>query len=175
MESALILALRRAVDAAPDDVTLRLHLADQLAAIGDHAGAIDQIAAVLRVDPSSAEARASMDRVLRGAGIQGSEPTGESPGIDVPTGVDPPPGQTLTRADDTAETSVPGAGFDWAAAEQQVADPGGSMFVEHPEAKSTDEGPGDGSRPRTRSRSTAAGSRWRTRPSPSTTSAGCDR
>ena len=143
MESALILALRRAVDAAPDDVALRLHLADQLAAIDDHAGAIDQIAAVLRVDPSSAEARAAMGRVLRGAGTQGSETTGESPGIDAPTGVDPPPEQTLTRADDTAETSVPGAGFDWAAAEQQVADPGGSMFVEHPEAKSTDEEPRD--------------------------------
>jgi AAA+ superfamily predicted ATPase len=47
----LLESLRSAVEAAPDDLPLRLHLAHLLAAAGDPAGAVRQAAAILQRDP----------------------------------------------------------------------------------------------------------------------------
>ena len=140
MESALIQALRRAVDAAPDDVPLRLHVAEQLEVAGDQPGALDQIAAALRVDPASTEARSAMARVLSGTREDAPPPEAADGSEQVP-GPRPEP-----RTD-----------FDWAAAEQQVADLAEPMFVNTPPPTTTR----TRSRPPTvRSRSTADGSRW---------------
>ncbi|HSV37911.1 MAG TPA: AAA family ATPase [Nocardioidaceae bacterium] len=61
-EPPLIASLRRALEAAPDDVPLRLHLAEQLLAHERFADAVREAAAVLAIDPGSTEALAIMNR-----------------------------------------------------------------------------------------------------------------
>ena len=64
MESdTLLLSLRAAVDAAPDDVALRAHLAEMLEAAGDRTEAVREAGAVLQRDPSNETAL----RVIAGA------------------------------------------------------------------------------------------------------------
>lgn len=60
----LIDSLQRAVEAAPDDTTLRLHLADQLVSAGRGSEAIEHAAAVLQREPGSEQARELMTRAL---------------------------------------------------------------------------------------------------------------
>ena len=79
MESEVIAALRRAVEAAPGDITLRLHLAEQLRLVGDTAGAVTEIAAALQLDPMNPTARQAMDGARRGLG---EAATPRRPGFD---------------------------------------------------------------------------------------------
>lgn len=72
----LIDSIRRAVEAAPDDVPLRLHLASLLIDEGDAAAAIVECGQVLVRDPTSADARALMTRAL---GQQTPASPGQSP------------------------------------------------------------------------------------------------
>ncbi len=65
MSDALIASLLAAVEHAPDDVQLRLHLASLLVDAGRGDDAVAQLAAVLSADPGSVEARALMARALR--------------------------------------------------------------------------------------------------------------
>jgi len=51
-----LVSLRAAVEAAPEDVPLRLHLAETLAAAGDRAEAVRQAGGVLQRDPENAAA-----------------------------------------------------------------------------------------------------------------------
>jgi SpoVK/Ycf46/Vps4 family AAA+-type ATPase len=53
---SLLLSLRAAVDSAPDDVHLRLHLAELLAATGERTEAVRQAAAVLQREPENVQA-----------------------------------------------------------------------------------------------------------------------
>ena len=96
----MIASLRRAVQANPDDLDLRLHLADVLLRAGRADQAVAECAAVLNRDPSSAAARILMARAL-------APPTTAG-------GLEPP---------------HPQAGFDWGAAEQQVGDIAAPMFT----------------------------------------------
>ncbi|PSJ26201.1 AAA family ATPase, partial [Streptosporangium nondiastaticum] len=63
-ESPLIKSLRAAVDAAPDDVPLRLHLAQLLLEAGLTQDAISQVAAALQREPGNAEAQALIARAV---------------------------------------------------------------------------------------------------------------
>ena len=63
-DDELLKALRRAVEAAPDDIALRLHLAETLLAKGESQEAVAQAAAALLRDPTSAEARRIMSEAL---------------------------------------------------------------------------------------------------------------
>ena len=63
----LIASLARAVEAAPDDVTLRLHLAELLLADGRHDDAVSHCAAALQRDPGNTTARELMTRAMGGA------------------------------------------------------------------------------------------------------------
>lgn len=111
MDSELVSALRRASAAAPNDVVLRLHLADQLLAADDRTGAITEIAAALQIDPSHEGARRAMDRAL----------LPDRPTVDYPR---------------PAKSS---SSFDWSQAERQVSDIAGSMFLDRgPEDSETD-------------------------------------
>ena len=142
MDSELIAALRRAVAAAPDDVTLRLHLAEQLRLARDVPGAVTEIAAALQLDPTSAAARAAMDRVLGGDRTPASgdaQPDGATEPADPVEPADPAASATEDPTP-TADQSR-GGDFDWSAAEEQVADIAGPRFVEHP--AEDDEGPAD--------------------------------
>lgn len=96
----LIASLRRAVQAAPDDLPLRLHLATLLVDSGDLEGAVPHLSAVLSAEPGSVPARTLMSRVLS-AGNQGD-------------------------AGDPRRMQV---GFDWAQAENEVGDIAAPMFV----------------------------------------------
>lgn len=60
----VIESLQRAVAAAPEDATLRLHLARLLLGAGRGAQAVEHAAAVLSADPSSADARDLMSQAL---------------------------------------------------------------------------------------------------------------
>jgi SpoVK/Ycf46/Vps4 family AAA+-type ATPase len=55
---ALLRSLRAAVEAAPDDVSLRVHLAELLAAAGEHDEAVRHAAAALQREPGNAAALA---------------------------------------------------------------------------------------------------------------------
>ncbi|WP_299055167.1 ATP-binding protein [uncultured Nocardioides sp.] len=98
----LIASLTRAVEAAPDDLPLRLHLARQLVDAGRGAEAVEHAAAVLARDPGSTEARTLMQDALT------------------------PPGQ----APAPLETGAPRTGFDWTRAEQDLGSPVEPMFAE---------------------------------------------
>ncbi|WP_109230577.1 tetratricopeptide repeat protein [Serinibacter arcticus] len=60
----VIEALRRAVAAAPQDVTLRLHLADQLVAVGDVPAALTEIAVAIQLDPADPRTHDAVRRAL---------------------------------------------------------------------------------------------------------------
>ncbi|WP_431278629.1 AAA family ATPase [Leifsonia poae] len=100
MNDALLDALRRAIEAAPNDVTLRLHLGDLLVTAGHYAEAITVAGFVLQVAPEDETARDIMSRALNG---------GEH-----------------THASNEA---VEEAHFDWNAAERQVDDVAQPSFV----------------------------------------------
>jgi SpoVK/Ycf46/Vps4 family AAA+-type ATPase len=116
VSSPLIDSLRKALEAAPDDVPLRLHLAEQLLDAGDRRGAVEAAAAVLQRDPTNA-------RAIR---MIASMADGESA---APTAPDPEQQPTQPDAEPPA-ADAPRAGFDWRAAEAEVKDIAEPMFVE---------------------------------------------
>ncbi len=104
----LIDSLTRAVGASPEDVPLRVHLAELLADAGRADEAVSHCAAALQQDPGNEAARRLMTRALGGAPAEPAAPP-EAPAPGVP------------------ETS----GFDWSAAEADVDDVSPRpMFVE---------------------------------------------
>lgn len=104
-DSPLIDSLTAAVQARPDDLPLRLHLAELLVGAGRGAEAIGHAAQVLAREPGNAAAQQLMTAALSGA------PPAPSPGP-LPG---PPPASSPAppRADD---------GVDWAAMEQDLGD-----------------------------------------------------
>ena len=107
----MIESLRRAVAAAPDDVPLRLHLAEQLLAAGDRDGAVESAAAVLQREPTNA---AALKIIASVADTGAPDASGSSP---QGTAADAPAAGGETR-------------FDWRAAEAEVGDIAGAMFVD---------------------------------------------
>jgi AAA+ superfamily predicted ATPase len=103
MSDALINSLVAAVEARPDDLTLRLHLAELLVAAGRGPEAIGHAAQILAREPGHEVARQLMARAL-GGGAQG-----------VPLKGDP----AAEKAGDKASGR---AGIDWAAMEEQFGD-----------------------------------------------------
>ncbi len=63
-DTRLIRSLRVAVQASPDDVPLRLHLAELLLDVGKVEEAVTHVAAALQREPNSIEARALMGRAM---------------------------------------------------------------------------------------------------------------
>ncbi|HEX4473258.1 MAG TPA: AAA family ATPase [Nocardioides sp.] len=111
-EDALISSLGAAVEAAPEDVPLRVHLAELLLTAGRSDEAIQHAAAALAVDPGARAARDVMQRAMS-PGAGGIEPE-PSPGSAVPG---KPPAQG-------------GAGFDWKEAEQELGEVAPPMFAD---------------------------------------------
>jgi SpoVK/Ycf46/Vps4 family AAA+-type ATPase len=109
---ALIDSMRRAVQAAPDDARLRLHLAELLLADGQSQAAVAECATVLAQEPDLAAARALLLRAM-----------GEPAGV-VPL-ADPEP----------APATPTSGGFDWTAAEHEVGDIAAPMFVTDDDAE----------------------------------------
>ncbi|MFC4855777.1 tetratricopeptide repeat protein [Actinophytocola glycyrrhizae] len=67
MTNALIASMRRAVEAAPDDVELRLHLAELLVGAGKGDDAVTHLGVVLVADPGNRKAHGLMKRAVGGA------------------------------------------------------------------------------------------------------------
>jgi AAA+ superfamily predicted ATPase len=101
-DPTLLDSLRKAVDAMPDDVPLRLHLARQLLAGGQREEAVRQLGAVLQRDPSNAEALG----LISGSAEPASETAPEA--TPVPE-VDPDDQPPVVR-------------YDWAQAEAELSD-----------------------------------------------------
>ena len=114
-EPTVLDSLRKAVDAMPDDVPLRLHLATMLLRAGQRDEAVRQLGAVLQRDPGNAQALS----LLRSPVSPGSG----SPG----------PGSPRRRrsAGESRAASDPGKApqYDWSQAEDELRDVLPAMFV----------------------------------------------
>ena len=124
-DADLIASLERAVDAAPSDPALRLHLAELLVA-ADRAGeAVTHVALVLQLDPSSEQARGLMTTALGPPAPPLTQETGLPDGRVEPADIDPP-------------VAVPDAApFDWSAAEEDLGELVPPMFADA-EAEATE-------------------------------------
>ncbi|WP_461024271.1 ATP-binding protein [Thalassiella azotivora] len=123
----LVDSLRRAVEAAPTDVALRVHLAELLLARGRAADAVQQGATALQHDPLHEGARRV---VVAAAAAQ------DAPGATTPDPApDPVRGAAPGALPDTAadpnlpRAGEPAGGFDWGQAEEQLGDVVGPPFT----------------------------------------------
>jgi AAA+ superfamily predicted ATPase len=114
-------SLRRAVESAPDDVPLRLHLAELLIVDGQQDAAITQCAAALQREPGSAPARGLMRRAMGQPGPQPPAAEAGPPGL--PSEAAPAGRPSAAPTSDPPPPSADqGTGFDWSMAESEVSD-----------------------------------------------------
>lgn len=123
----LIQSLGAAVESAPADVHLRLHLATLLLERGDSAAAVGHCAVALQHDPTSVVARELMQRALT---------AGDAPVV----ATDPAPAGSAAHPDDPAPAGDPGPDggasttaygeFDWGQAESDIGEVVPPMFVD---------------------------------------------
>jgi AAA+ superfamily predicted ATPase len=133
-EPSVLDSLRKAVEAMPDDVPLRLHLARLLRQAGQRDEAVRQLGAVLQRDPGNAEALA----LLQDPGRTPAETAGPPPVADDgvpaerpgsparPSPPAPPGGEGARRSGDQH--------YDWSQAEDELRDVVPAMFVGDGEA-----------------------------------------
>src|SRR5271165_4970226 len=136
-EPTVLDSLRKAVEALPEDVPLRLHLATMLLQAGQRDEAVRQIGAVLQRDPGNARALGLLQD-LNGAGPPPGQAAGQppaDPGVISAerTGLPAPP--PLAAAEPDADPGPPAgeAGkashYDWSQAEDELRDVLPAMFV----------------------------------------------
>lgn len=124
MSNPLIDSLLRAVNTTPDDVPLRLHLAELLIADGRGGEAVPHCAVALQQSPTDGRARDLMARALAPA------PDAAPPG---PAASEPPlpeygTGQSSPQPPAAKEQPADG-GFDWSRAEAEFADGPAPRFL----------------------------------------------
>jgi SpoVK/Ycf46/Vps4 family AAA+-type ATPase len=113
MDDSLIESLQRAVDAAPTDAALRLHLGQLLVNAGRGSEAVGHAATVLAQDPSSVAARDLMSTALGGGAAT-------SPGVQAAP-------ENVTEAE--TEPATKGT-FDWSLAEEDLGEVVPPMFAD---------------------------------------------
>jgi AAA+ superfamily predicted ATPase len=122
----VLASLRKAVEAMPDDVPLRVHLAALLLRAGERDEAIRHVGAVLQRDPGNAEALALLQQPSApdaGAGVAGpATPQETSRPPTAPDGAEPPGRSGQNRPAGAPE-------FDWSQAESELRDVLPPMFV----------------------------------------------
>ena len=133
-EPTVLNSLRKAVDAMPDDVPLRLHLATMLLQAGQRDEAIRQLGAVLQRDPGNAQALG----LLRDPDPAPAE-TADQPPADPPVisperpGIPAPPPPSASGPDAGPGPDAGGTGkpshYDWSQAEDELRDVLPAMFV----------------------------------------------
>src|SRR5580692_10053187 len=116
-EPTVLDSLRKAVEAMPDDVPLRLHLATMLLGAGQRDEAVRQLGAVLQRDPGNAQALGLLRQPAPGPAEAEGEPAAAPP---APAPPDAPPAD-----------ADPGraAHYDWSQAEDELRDVLPAMFV----------------------------------------------
>jgi AAA+ superfamily predicted ATPase len=124
-DPSLLASLRRAVEAMPSDVALRLHLATMLIEAGQRDEGIREVGAVLQLDPANTDALAL---------ISGSRADPAAPGPDAAAG---------PSAELSAVSGSDGEEFDWRAAESELADVLPPRFV-GPDGAAADGAAADG-------------------------------
>ena len=145
-EPAVLESLRNAVNAMPDDVPLRLHLAKLLLRAGLRDEAVRHLGAVLQREPGNGEALALLTAPAEAAGQHPSEATGSAPpsertpappqdSASAHTGPDSiASGPADTTGDKREDGGRPGADdsathYDWSRAESELSDVLPEMFV----------------------------------------------
>ncbi|KOT91313.1 ATPase AAA [Streptomyces sp. NRRL F-5755] len=136
-ESALVRSLRGAVAAAPEDVPLRLHLAELLLEAGQNDAAITEVAVALQHAPGDEKARELMGRAM-GAPAPAPAPVQQAPAPAQQT----PTVNPAAPAQEKPADARPG-GFDWQAAEGEIRDVVPPRFVESPLRADGNDDPGD--------------------------------
>jgi SpoVK/Ycf46/Vps4 family AAA+-type ATPase len=155
-EPTVLDSLRKAIDAMPDDVPLRLHLATMLLAAGQRAEAIRQLGAVLQRDPGNAQALSLLREPERDppavADLPGPPPADPAV-LSSERAAVPPPGHPIAPGDSAPREGAAGPGddqdgsagksgadkasgqsFDWSQAEDELRDVLPAMFVGEGEA-----------------------------------------
>ncbi len=139
MHDALLDSLRRAVQAAPTDVALRLHLAELLMDGDQATEALTHLGVVLQHDPTSAPARSLLTRAMGSVGpprtqddpvpdsVATPDPVTEPDSVTTPDPVTEP---DLPRRDQAEQPTDGKAGFDWSRAEGEFAGVVPPMFVD---------------------------------------------
>jgi SpoVK/Ycf46/Vps4 family AAA+-type ATPase len=107
MDDSLVASLRRAIEAVPDDIHLRLHLGRLLLEGGQADEAISLAGAVLQLDPQNQDARILISNALAPTNTRESVAEAEP-----------------------APRAIPAGDFDWSKAEEQVDDLAEPMFVD---------------------------------------------
>src|SRR5579875_1903875 len=143
-DPTVLASLRKAVEAMPDDVPLRVHLAAMLLRAGHREEGIRHVGAVLQRDPGNGEALALLQQPL-GPGQPGQEPgrpaapaspagpatpaAGDAAGA--PSSPDEPDGPGGSRPHGRSQPADPSqkAEFDWSQAESELRDVLPPMFV----------------------------------------------
>ncbi|WP_030781663.1 ATP-binding protein [Streptomyces sp. NRRL S-920] len=130
-DSPLIRSLRTAVEAAPADVPLRLHLAELMLDAGQPDAAVAEVAVALQHAPGDGQARALMARAMGVPAGPAAAPAAEAPPQQPPPPAATEPTATEAPATDAASPQAR-TGFDWRAAADQVGDVIPPRFVEAP-------------------------------------------
>lgn len=134
MTDPIVQSLRRALEANPGDVVLRLHLAQTLLAGGDPAAAIAEASLALSTDPANEQAR----QILGASATSLSSPPGTAALGEVRAAESAPAGPV-------ADPVGTGADFDWDHAEREVGSAVPPPFVEGgrvPLGSTSDDGEG---------------------------------
>ena len=126
-ESTVLDSLRRAVEAMPDDVPLRLHLATLLLRGGQREEAVRQLGAVLQRDPANAAALGLIREGLAPAEATGPPPAGATE-IPAERSVVRPPGTGPASSGGEAAGGRPPQ-YDWSQAEDELRDVLPAMFI----------------------------------------------
>ena len=141
-DPTVLASLRKAVEAMPDDVPLRVHLATLLLRAGQRDEAIRQVGAVLQRDPGNAEALALLQEPP-GPPAAATEPGGTGPAASQEASSPPaaagqppatpgrppaaPPGNRKAGSPGREEPTAPE--YDWSQAESELRDVLPPMFV----------------------------------------------
>lgn len=131
--TVLIDSMITAVESAPDDPVLRLHLAELLLEAGDGTRAIPHLATVLQQDPGSERAQTLMGRAVGTPRPADASPAPEpSPAQQTPVATQAPPQPATTPPTPPAPQSpVSGVGFQvWAPAERSAPPSALGTFTE---------------------------------------------
>ncbi|MBV9858402.1 MAG: ATP-binding protein [Streptosporangiaceae bacterium] len=123
-------SLRKAVEAMPDDVPLRLHLATLLLGAGQRDEAVRHLGAVLQRDPGNGEALALLREPSERPAASGPGP-GPGPAAGAAAGDAAPAGGAPETGTD-AGTGAGAAQYDWSQAEDELRDVLPAMFLGDP-------------------------------------------
>jgi ATP-dependent 26S proteasome regulatory subunit len=141
-DDVLLTSLLTAVEAAPDDVPLRRHVAGLLADRGRAAEALQHCSQVLAREPADPEALTLLQRITAALATPAApapaapEPPTSAPPTSAPPAAGPPaagPGPVLPPAHDAPDPRRRLQGFDWAQAEDEVADVPPPVPADHDE------------------------------------------